>query len=40
MLKTISNKIKDVLGYIQFLILRKLRLKQAKKRDPNVYPLY
>ena len=40
MLKKITQKISNVFGYIHFLILRRVRLKQAKEKDSNIYPLY
>lgn len=40
MLKKLGRMISDAFGYVHFLILRRSKLRQAKKKDSNVYPLY
>lgn len=40
MLKKITRGISNVVGYVRFLLLRRARLKQAKEKDPNIYPLF
>ena len=39
-MRWINHTIRDIVQYLKFILHRRSTLKQAKKDDPNIYPLY